>query len=213
MIIEIPNDNSIVKWKNDDKDEWKVAEISDLIKAYERPQGDLISHEALKKALEVTQYNDIDDLTRTERLIDNALAVEQEVYMTGEDYDLYMKGYNQARKDFERLQSERIKNETRSNECQCGRIKLLIDVDEELVCKGFEQPLTEEERNILIRAIGNGRSYEERPKGKWIIDEEGSDSTCTLVTCPFCKERLCCKMNFCGNCGADMRGEEENKNG
>ena len=35
MIIEIPNENSIVKWKNDDKDEWKVAEISDLIKAYE----------------------------------------------------------------------------------------------------------------------------------------------------------------------------------
>ena len=35
MIIEIPNENSIVKWKNDDKDEWKVAEISDLIKVYE----------------------------------------------------------------------------------------------------------------------------------------------------------------------------------
>lgn len=35
MIIEIPNENSIVKWKNNDKDEWKVAEISDLIKAYE----------------------------------------------------------------------------------------------------------------------------------------------------------------------------------
>ena len=42
MIIEIPNENSIVKWKNEDKDEWKVAEISDLIKAYERPQGKLI---------------------------------------------------------------------------------------------------------------------------------------------------------------------------
>ena len=42
MIIEIPDENSIVKWKNDDKDEWKVAEISDLIKAYERPQGEWI---------------------------------------------------------------------------------------------------------------------------------------------------------------------------
>ena len=40
MIIVMPFDNSIVKWKNDDKDEWKVAEISDLIKAYERPQGE-----------------------------------------------------------------------------------------------------------------------------------------------------------------------------
>lgn len=38
--------------------------------------NDLISREALKKALEVTQYNDIDDLTRTERLIDNAPTIE-----------------------------------------------------------------------------------------------------------------------------------------
>lgn len=38
--------------------------------------NDLISREALKKALEVTQYNDIDDLTRTERLIDNAPTVD-----------------------------------------------------------------------------------------------------------------------------------------
>ena len=44
MIIEIPNENSIVKWKNDDKDEWKAVEISDLIKAYERPQGKWIDH-------------------------------------------------------------------------------------------------------------------------------------------------------------------------
>ena len=35
MIIEIPDDNSIIKWKYNDKDDWKIAEISDLIKAYE----------------------------------------------------------------------------------------------------------------------------------------------------------------------------------
>lgn len=38
--------------------------------------NDLISREDLKKALEVTQYNDIDDLTRTERLINNASPIE-----------------------------------------------------------------------------------------------------------------------------------------
>lgn len=39
MIIEIPDDNSIVKWKKNDKEDWKSAEISDLIKAYEgKPQ-------------------------------------------------------------------------------------------------------------------------------------------------------------------------------
>ena len=42
MIIEIPNENSIIKWKNTDKDEWKVAEIYDLIKAYERPEGEWV---------------------------------------------------------------------------------------------------------------------------------------------------------------------------
>ena len=44
MIIEIPKENSIIKWKNDEKDEWKVAEISDLIKAYERPQGEWLDY-------------------------------------------------------------------------------------------------------------------------------------------------------------------------
>ena len=41
-------------------------------------------------------------------LIDNAPTVEQEVYITGEDYDLYMRGYKQARKDYERPQGEWI---------------------------------------------------------------------------------------------------------
>lgn len=42
MIIGIPDENSIIKWKYKDADEWKIAEISDLIKAYERPQGEWI---------------------------------------------------------------------------------------------------------------------------------------------------------------------------
>ena len=43
MIIEMPNENSIVKWKNNDKEDWKSAEISDLIKVYEeRPHGEWI---------------------------------------------------------------------------------------------------------------------------------------------------------------------------
>ena len=42
------------------------------------------------------------------------------------------------------------------------KIQLIIEVDEQLVCEGFERPFTEEERNILIRAIGNGTPL---PKG------------------------------------------------
>ena len=36
MIIEIPDDNSIIKWKKNDKEDWKSAEISDLIEAFEQ---------------------------------------------------------------------------------------------------------------------------------------------------------------------------------
>ena len=45
-------------------------------------------------------------------------------------------------------------------------MKLIIDVDEKLVCEGFERTFTEEERDTLIRAIGNGTPYEERPQGE-----------------------------------------------
>lgn len=44
-------------------------------------------------------------------------------------------------------------------------MKLIIDAPDEIVKKGFEGPLTDEERQILIRAIGNGTSYEE-PQGE-----------------------------------------------
>lgn len=48
MIIEIPDDNSIVKWKYADNEDWKSAEISDLIKAYERPSDEvIIAHERI----------------------------------------------------------------------------------------------------------------------------------------------------------------------
>lgn len=41
-------------------------------------------------------------------------------------------------------------------------IDLIITVPEELVCSGFERPFTEEEKDILIKAIGNGTKL---PKG------------------------------------------------
>lgn len=52
--------------------------------------GDLISREALKKALELTDYNDIYDLTMTERLIDNAPTAD---VVCPECYIRYSQGY------------------------------------------------------------------------------------------------------------------------
>lgn len=48
-------------------------------------------------------------------------------------------------------------------------MQMIIDVDEKLVCEGFERPFTEEEKATLIRAIGNGRSY--NPSGDAISRE------------------------------------------
>jgi hypothetical protein len=40
--------------------------------------------------------------------------------------------------------------------------------------------------------------------GKWVVDEESDD-----VICPFCNERHCCVMNYCGNCGAKLEKGKE----
>lgn len=153
-------------------------------------------------------------------------------------------------------------------------MKLIIDVDEKLVCEGFERPFTEEERNILIRAIGNAKSYNPsgdaisrealkkalnfvyncdyigstskegiasdiieyidnaptveaytsedivkyisatedlvreklRPQGEWITKNIEKP----YGRCNQCGE-ICEIDNFCGNCGADMRGDKENE--
>jgi len=60
-------------------------------------------------------------------------------------------------------------------------------------------------------AVVNEKLTTERSQGEWIIDQEETKNTVTLVTytCPFCGERHCCKMNFCGNCGAELKGKEE----
>ena len=98
-------------------------------------------------------------------------------------------------------------------------MKLIIDVDEKLVCKGFEQSFTEEERDILIRAIGNGTPvYEhERLKSEWQETDKLWETNCSggmgydygyYFKCPICNNTVVDKTNFCPNCGADMREAE-----
>ncbi len=39
-------------------------------------------------------------------------------------------------------------------------MQIVINVPDKLICEGFERPFTEEEKNILIKAIGNGVSLD-----------------------------------------------------
>lgn len=41
-------------------------------------------------------------------------------------------------------------------------MKLIIDVPDEIVKKGFEEPLTDEERQTIIRSVGNAIHYQVR---------------------------------------------------
>lgn len=57
--------------------------------------------------------------------------------------------------------------------------------------------------NVFMRM--NRVKIEERPHGKWTrLDEYES-----VWRCSACDEVSCCKADFCPNCGADMRGDEE----
>ena len=78
-------------------------------------------------------------------------------------------------------------------------MKIVIDVDEKLVCEGFERHFTEEEKDILIRAVGNGMPYRESPKGEW-IPARGT------YYCSRCRHYAynSQKFDFCQDCGAKM---------
>lgn len=64
----------------------------------------LIDADALIKALEVIQYNDIDDLSRTEDLIDNAPTVEAKT--THDVNSAYDRGFITAMKEYSRPTGE-----------------------------------------------------------------------------------------------------------
>ena len=65
----------------------------------------LINADELKKVIDkyCEDYQGFDGVID---IIDNAPTVEQEVYMTGKDYDLYLEGYKQGKIDFSKPQGE-----------------------------------------------------------------------------------------------------------
>jgi len=106
-----------------------------------------------------------------------------------------------------------------------SKIKRIIEVDEKLVCEGFERTFTEEERDILIRAIGNSKPYddsgdlisrewlrEEFKKSKKITFAEIVKIACIVDSAPTVSDRYdegYADGYFDGSVSADMRGDKE----
>jgi len=63
-------------------------------------------------------------------------------------------------------------------------MQIVIDVPEKLVCEGFERPFTEEEKNILIKAIGNGtplpRNHGRLIDADWVLNKMTNADADTL---------------------------------
>ena len=84
-------------------------------------------------------------------------------------------------------------------------MKLIVETDQKTIdeCKKL---FAEGYSNDAEYAIANGKPYEERLKGEWIIDGHH-------IRCNKCNEYICntdtegnkIPDNFCPNCGADMR--------
>ena len=82
-------------------------------------------------------------------------------------------------------------------------MKLIIDIPDDKFKWIMEYPETY--NSEYDKAIRNGKPYDET-QGEWIRLDNNNPFA---VECPFCEARHCCIQNFCGNCGADMRGEKE----
>lgn len=66
-------------------------------------------------------------------------------------------------------------------------------------CTGIEK------RGVWKDTIDTMPTIEERKKGKWIVIEYPD-----IYVCPFCKHASS-KKNFCGTCGADLKGEQDER--
>ena len=66
---------------------------------------------------------------------------------------------------------------------------------------------------LIEQTIADAPTIEERKKGKWIETDDGWDGTyfvCSNCGCPWTLidgDPRDNDMNYCPNCGADMRGE------
>lgn len=87
-------------------------------------------------------------------------------------------------------------------------VKWLERIEERYILCGDEgfDKARKEALHMAIEAL-------ERPHGEWIVDDEYIDCSCCRhekwSRMPY--EQLVSKFRFCPNCGADMRGNKDDK--
>lgn len=170
-----------------------------------------------------------------------ALAIQMletgEVYMTGDDYNLFIKGYKDGMKDYKILVEE-------SDPADSENKVRLIDADE---LKKAIEPLANNHTVVscayrnMLDIIDNAPTVEphylsdlpdetikslqtvaidvsdgfvvferKRPQGEWIKDNSG-DRFCSVCgkSALYHEIGLMIESRFCPNCGADMQGDKE----
>ena len=123
-----------------------------------------------------TDCNDI-PFSEAFDLIDNAEAIEPEVYMTAKDYNLYLEGYKQGRKDFEKPQAENA---------------LLKDIAHSLAI-------------IADNSTKNGNTQEPNNKMLHWVHSEAHKVMCPKCGCRV-SINAAYEMNFCFKCGSKLGG-------
>ena len=95
-----------------------------------------------------------------------------------------------------------------------SRRRLLSDL-KELTAAWGKYPVMAEQIKGVETAIGYVETIPsvtpEREKGKWIVYKAPDKYHCGLIKCPFCGEEGIAEAdeyNYCPNCGADMRGDQ-----
>lgn len=88
-------------------------------------------------------------------------------------------------------------------------MKIVINITESYynACKRLQKQGIAQ---VAEAIIANGKPYEERPQGEWIFNTTWQDYECNNCH-NWVRKRQGELPNFCGNCGADMRGGKENE--
>ena len=138
-------------------------------------------------------------------------------YKQGETWELDFTEIREALADVPAAQPERL------TDCDFETIRIHMNAYKEKLCNQQRWKEAEEYQRIIDRFMAFASAQPERKKGKWkvwnILDYAQRPTGRRVGECPFCgyltgEFRLLLECsheltNFCSNCGADMRGEQD----